>query len=514
MDYKKRVDIAEKILSEVNEALDIYYEIGLTEKEYFVTYPMMFLEEHFQSQRTGEITGMVEVKLASWLIGEMIKRGAKIDLKANYNEESYQYYKNDAIPLLRELFLKVDTIDEIKDTYSVCSAKITEKNGEYLISKAFLKDKYDKEKIYYDQTFDTEKFHEDRSIIIKSTDLVLKKFSMSVNHPTITFMNHVRYLDVKCYEASKERVEIDVSEWLGRNIKSDIIRSKKELISILGYFHYLGIAYHTRTQLVGDRNFIFAIKEEDLLKKIRIATGLSKEIIKNYIEYFTYRGIGTTNHFPLFESDGLYGFIPSSMILNDWQFSITAGHYMKKIQFKDRDKTISRNVSALINNAIKEIDNIKACYEHYYDLVTQEGNSDIDIAIYCEEQKSLLVIEAKWIDNHYKDHDDEKFSNVYSTVNKIYSKQLSKHKLYLSADENGLRKLFNAPIEVERIEYIAVDKRSQIHTDDMHLLSVYIFVLLIKKYTKNSKLDLNEMLNEIFSLRTSAEYYDLFSVTL
>ena len=514
MNYEIRLKIANEIDKSIEERLNLYYELVKEDNAFFSVYPLLFLEENFAIQRNKVQTGMVEIKVTSWLLGEMIKRGANFNINTSSNKDSYETYKRNMVPILRAMYIKSDTIDEIKDTYSICSAKIVGENNKYQIYKSFPIDKYKKEDVYFNNRYDFEKYERDQKIINRTTEMIVKKFVKSKKHPTITLHEYIRNIDLKIYEACKERVSIDISEKLGKNIKSDVIGSTKELISILGYLYYAAMGYHTRTQLTNDSNYIFALMKQDLVNKLKIATSLSEGKIQKYLDYFTFLGKGTLNNFPLVKSNEIFSFIPSSIILNDWQFSIVSGHYMKNIDFKNRDKSISQNVIEMVRDSLEKFENIECVFEHYYELLTESGNSDIDIAIYCKNQETLLIIEAKWIDNHYKDYDDEKFSNIYSTLNKIYDKQLKKHKSYLSEGELGLSKLFSYPINPKKIGFIAVDKRSQIHTNEKHMLSVYVLLLLIEVYTEKNQLNLSAMIDEINCLETGTEYIEIFSIDI
>lgn len=60
-----------------------------------------------------------------------------------------------------------------------------------------------------------------------------------------------------------------------------------------------------------------------------------------------------------------------------------------------------------------------------YSFKDEMGNkldSDIDYAIYDFTYNKVLIIEAKWIDKHYKDEIDKIYRNIFQTLNSIYTK--------------------------------------------------------------------------------------------
>ena len=126
----------------------------------------------------------------------------------------------------------------------------------------------------------------------------------------------------------------------------------------------------------------------------------------------------------------------------------------------------------------------------------------------------ILIIEAKWIDKHYEDEIDKRYGMILQTLNDIYTKQIKKHKIYLSNKDN-IDTLFvednryNKNMEKPEIFYLAVDKRNQMHIDDRHMVSEYMLIYFLRKYTNNNQLDLCEMWKEIGDLKTKVEYISI-----
>ena len=93
--------------------------------------------------------------------------------------------------------------------------------------------------------------------------------------------------------------------------------------------------------------------------------------------------------------------IPSSVILNDFQFSIVNGHYLKQLDFINKDSTVSQSIVDYITNHCKVYKNIIYNTNYCYSVKgkTFNGkpfNSDIDVAIYDKANNCMIIIECKW----------------------------------------------------------------------------------------------------------------------
>ena len=195
---------------------------------------------------------------------------------------------------------------------------------------------------------------------------------------------------------------------------------------------------------------------------------MSSEKVKKIVEYFINTGLPNFLEFPLFELDNKLITIPSLILVNDWQFTIINGHYLKDITINNRKKTISETTENKLYNLLKNIKDVVVAKQVPYSFKDEEGkinNSDVDFAVWDKKTNTVLVIEAKWIDRHYKDEIDKRYGEILRTFNSIYNNQISKHKKFLSRIEN-INYLFNySTDEVVQFEtmptifYLAVDKR-------------------------------------------------------
>ena len=188
---------------------------------------------------------------------------------------------------------------------------------------------------------------------------------------------------------------------------------------------------------------------------------------------------------------------------------------MKDITINNRKKTISETTENKLYNLLKNIKNVVVAKQVPYSFKDEEGktnNSDVDFAVWDKKTNTVLVIEAKWIDRHYKDEIDKRYGEILRTFNSIYNNQISKHKKFLSRIEN-INYLFNySTDEVVQFEtmptifYLAVDKRNQMHIEEKHMITEYMMMYFIKENIHDGELDILTFWNEISNLRTKFEY--------
>ena len=188
--------------------------------------------------------------------------------------------------------------------------------------------------------------------------------------------------------------------------------------------------------------------------------------------------------------------------------------YWKNIIISNREKTISTVTEERIEKALLGVTNVavaKTVPYSFKDELGNELNSDIDYAIYDFTHNKALIIEAKWIDKHYKDEIDKIYGKIFQTLNSIYTKQIDKHKKFLQKQENidflfSNDKNYRKGLSTPEIYYLAVDKRNQMHIDERHMVSEYMLIYFIHKYVSDNQIDLESMWKEINGLQTKVEY--------
>lgn len=188
--------------------------------------------------------------------------------------------------------------------------------------------------------------------------------------------------------------------------------------------------------------------------------------------------------------------------------------YVDKLSISNREKTISTVTEERIEKALLGVTNVavaKTVPYSFKDELGNELNSDIDYAIYDFTHNKALIIEAKWIDKHYKDEIDKIYGKIFQTLNSIYTKQIDKHKKFLQKQENidflfSNDKNYRKGLSTPEIYYLAVDKRNQMHIDERHMVSEYMLIYFIHKYVSDNQIDLESMWKEINGLQTKVEY--------
>lgn len=128
--------------------------------------------------------------------------------------------------------------------------------------------------------------------------------------------------------------------------------------------------------------------------------------------------------------------------------------------------------------------------------------SDIDVAIYDIKTQKLLVLECKWKENVYLNHDD--YLQIEDAIRKVYSRQLEKHQFYLGLGKEKISKIFDDEIDFDKITnldilYLFVDKRIQFHDNkkNRHAVPIFLLAHLFEKYSTEDELDLNALFEDI-----------------
>ena len=331
-----------------------------------------------------------------------------------------------------------------------------------------------------------------------------------------------KYPDMELYNCCIEIIEKDLNKWEAR-VRSNVFDSPNHLAKVIAYFYYHAMlkSIAIRIDMDFEEDFFEIGKEcimyfdkkgciDDIVKISR----LPEHKVVNVVNYLINDGKMNLLEFPLFEVEDSLVTIPSLILVNDWQFTIINGHYLKNIIISNREKTISTVTEERIEKALLGVTNVavaKTVPYSFKDELGNELNSDIDYAIYDFTHNKALIIEAKWIDKHYKDEIDKIYGKIFQTLNSIYTKQIDKHKKFLQKQENidflfSNDKNYRKGLPTPEIYYLAVDKRNQMHIDERHMVSEYMLIYFIHKYVSDNQIDLESMWKEINGLQTKVEY--------
>lgn len=519
--YMEQYEVAMKtkkyLIGEMENFFNEYIEKYLNDIGYLQFYPLILAEELYSMNSKNPMIVADEMYKLSWFVSN-IKSKINVQQSCNsfkFNKTKYLNFKDKYFTKISNLYwVYKEIITKLDDIYSPVSLFLEGGSKEYKLIWPLISSPIQATAIYYYQTFDKEILEFENKTRSAPIQYIMSKIMVSLEKGSLdTF----KQFDEKLYCLCTKCVEIDINK-LGGRIRSSEIKSSADLVKFLSYFYYHSIIkkYNINSIFNVDeqhnpKDYLIKKEKSELIEELVNITDLSEGKINKLINYFIFEKNGSFNEFPLFDYNGTIYWCPFSWILNDFQFSIVNGHYFKNIEFQHRDKTISHSVVAEIENKFKQYSNLKVKTEFYYEykLENKKVNSDIDVAILDEKNKTLLIIECKWKDNFYAIAGEEIITKVYRGLQKIYSDQIHKHMGYFQNNKESINRIFNNKVlntnDID-IQYIVVDKRSQLFIDDMKLVPLFGLLYLAENISEKDDLNLKKLLNTISSFKTSIEY--------
>ncbi|MEJ8555324.1 hypothetical protein [Tepidibacter sp. Z1-5] len=492
-------------------------------------YMLVIVEEGFYGPDSSkQKLGQIKRSSIERFIKELLRRGATFKT-LKYDHAKYNKYTQyiDEVIELAEMGIIVDSIEKTKGI-DVIKVECIGKN-EYELIFPEIEDDLDREEIYFNtneeeieikskptQYLDALYITPNLSYIKEGSILELKK--------SYSILNELdKNIDWKFYSLCKESIKCDIKK-IGSDFKSEIINSRTELIDILGFIYYLAHINLIKSGLNPvcinkpiEQGFVICYKKEELLRLMSETTRVDIEIVNRYIEYlsFTKECKGRMNEYPLFDTGDYILFIPSSILLNDFQFSIVNGHYDKGIDILDRKDTVSQSVVDKIYNKCCNYKNIAIAEnkEYFVKDIKYKGKilkSDVDIALYDKLSNRVLVLECKWKENVFLRYMN--YKNTEKAVKRAYTWQLGRHKAFIELDYKNIDLLFDDHEFLKSkpyfpiISYLMLDKRAQYHFDGKHIISEFILSHLIDKYSYGNILRLDLIIDEIESMNTRVKY--------
>lgn len=528
-EYDLRQYISIIVINEVEVQLLKYCEKYKEHIGFLLYYPLIKLEKRFCESDPYFKNAILDRKIISWFIRKMMYFGIKSNLSFAFDEDEYREFEI-KYKEIKKLFFDIEFAISVKDMKSIGRIQVTEiDSGRYLLLTPVIINNNNSDTIYYYGLHDPERSRKEQECvqslnqyIIEKYEIVRRKFTgFCVNYPVYNkFIKINRIIDKELLNLCINRVNLDIDK-MGNKVRSEVIDEQEELKKFIGLLFYLSRIRQTiyfAADITNTCNLydpIISLNKSWLINKMNRELYVSEDATNKYIDYFKidcdYEGQLT--EFPLIEYDDKIIIIPSSIMLNDWHFSIVNGHYFKKKTFYNREDTISISIVNDIIGKIKLYKNIVFCSNAYYEFTDSDEkfkNSDIDIGIYDPKLNSLLIIECKWKDNVFLP--SENYITIEDAVRKIYSNQLDKHKEYLELSKENINYVFNnnsAVVSQEAmpiIYYICVEKRIEYHMGDKHMISIYHLLQLFESHEKGDMLDLGGLLESLLSLRTSVSY--------
>ncbi len=465
------------------------------------------------------------------------------DRKLSFSKKAYIPSLDEAFSFveyilkLHDEFKRGEQIKEIRDCASKVKIK-SEGDNKYSFYFPIISEKYHKELLYYYGLDDTLNFEAERAIFVECEKYLHNKINVEelIIHPQKIFIYYnilkgmANVIDTKYFELCKKRIMSDLNKISSSSLRSVddntnkvIIGSKDELATFLALLYYLSRLCMQKYMLVsatmvGELEYVCQYNLSKILS-LGKQVGLSRDSVIGYIEYFSMDvniENGNFTEFPLLKFKDKIIWIPSSIVLNDFQFSIVNGHYYKRIRFENKDETVSQSIIDYIVKHSSKYSNILYNTNYVYSVPNEtfKGkpfNSDIDVAIYDKVGKKLLIIECKWKENVYQNR--ENYVRIEDALKKIYDNQLEKHQAFLERDIININKLFDNQIDFTKegdidTLYLFVDKRIQYHDNETnrHAIPIFILAYLFENYSSNSQLILTDVFSEIREMQSKVEY--------
>lgn len=501
----------------VNEWLDKH------NVNYWLLYPLAMIELGAMDNAPETTDNLLKRCVVSFIYAKAVKNGKKLYIK-KFNIPGLKKYIREYENVLLHIFQNHRFSREINDINPVSKPKLTQiDEHKYQVTTSLVSDKYQEENFYFYGEDDPKRNELERKQIM---DLHLK-FWNKIILEQVLISKLEKNIDNDLYQGCIKIVEKDINKWAS-NVRSAVFDKPIQIAQVIAFFYYqamlksIGVRIGTlegEEYIDNATDIIMIFDKTQCIRDISSISHLNLTKAGRIVEYFINKGNVNLLEFPLFEIENKLITIPSLFIVNDWQFTIINGHYAKNIPIKNREKTLSVVTEGRIEKVLQDVTNVAIAKTKPYSYQDDNGEiqcSDIDFAIYDKIRNVILIIEAKWIDKHYGDEIDKRYGMIFKTLHSIFSKQIKKHRKFLSHREN-IDFIFEDDKRYIRSEaepiiyYLAVDKRNQMHIDEMHMISEYMIIYFLKKYINNFELNLNDLWDEISSLKTKFEYITVSS---
>lgn len=520
-DYEIMGELTRLIEIRINDGLNNFIKKYERKDNYFLVYPLLNIELGAMSEPPESNDNLFNRCIAGYIYKYLITIQKSLIVQP-INAKGLEKYQSKVHTELVKLFQDYRVLREIKVGNAVSRAKLEMRGvNEYQMITSLVSDKYKEEDFYFFGFDNVEEAKKERDLIQRGHSKFWDKYVL-YNYEDFQRNRMEESIDIELLTYCKSLVRKDLNKWNG-NVRSTIFRNIEELCDVIGFLYYLAFLRSMRARIistcVGFDKSIYDIllmqyDKDWLIAKVSEVTGRHINKVTQIINYLINQGGANVLEFPLFQINNCIITVPSLLMVNDWQFTIINGHHTKRIDISNRQKTISNITEARIHNLLRNVDNVLLAEEKYYEYTDETGtkkNSDIDYAIYDLLHNKLLIIEAKWKDNHYYDEIDKSYIKIEDTVNDIFNTQIYNHKNFLSKlgsidylfDNNEKLSTNNVSPEVF---YIAVDKRSQFHKNGNHMVSEFMLLCFLDACISKESIDLRIFIEEISTLETKVEY--------
>lgn len=512
------------LLGGLHEIIDQNIDIRIKEwldnhnVNYYLLYPLAMVELGAMSEVPESTNNLFKRCITSYVYSKVILNKKKLYLR-KLNIPGLKKYMKEYEKTLYPLFQNYRFSREINDINPVSKARLT-KMGEhrYQLTTSLVTDKYKEEDFYFYGEDDKDK---NRMELEQTKELHLKFWHKIVIQQTL-IKELEQNIDKTLFRDCLNIIEKDLNKWNSK-VRSKVFDNPRQIALVIAFFYYYAMIRSICVRIVTLENedyienadeCIMQFDKEKCIHDIVSICNIREKKVRDIVEYFINKGNVNLLEFPLFEIENKLITVPSLILVNDWQFTVVNGHYTKNISILNRQKTISVITEGRLEKLMESVRNVaiaKTVPYNFKDVDGKLNDCDVDFAIWDKKRNAVLVIEAKWIDKHYGDEIDKRYGKIFETLNSIYTKQISKHKIYLS-EISHLNFLFKDDVRftpcdaMPEVFYLAVDKRNQMHIGDKHLISEFMLIYFLKKHIYAEEFDLLEFWSEISSLQTKFEY--------
>lgn len=450
---------------------------------YLLLYPLAMVELGAMSEVPESTNNLFKRCVISYVYSKVISNKKELYLK-KFNIPGLKRYIKEYENKLYPLFQIYRFSREINDINPVSKAKLAVVGeNRYQLTTSLVTDEYREEDFYFYREDDTDKSKRE---LVQIQELHKKFWTKIVIHQTL-IKELEQSVDRTLYKECVKIIEKDIHKWNSK-VRSKVFDNPEQIVLVIAFFYYYAMIRSICVRIATLENeeyidnadeCIMKFDKEKCIHDISSIGNIRKEKVRRIVEYFTNKGNVNLLEFPLFEIENKLITVPSLIMVNDWQFTVINGHYAKNISISNRQKTISVVTEGRVEKLMETVKNVAVAKTVPYNFIDEEGklnDCEVDLAIWDKKRNAVLVIEAKWIDKHYEDEIDKRYGKIFETLNSIYRKQISKHKIFLSELSN-LAFLFKDDNRYTQCDvmpavyYLAVDKRNQMHIGDSHMIS-------------------------------------------
>ena len=386
--YVVRAELAKLVSEKIDKGINMYIDKHKNDIRYFLHYPLIDIERGLEKLRAEDLENNKLRDIFGFLVSKTFSLWETLEYKEVTSvDNGYCNYKKDR-EVLCSVYQDNLTYLEIKDGNSYAKSLIEKlSDTEYRLTTSLVTNKYPEEDFYFYGKDDISELKKEEEFIIKN----LRHFILKYIHQIKKIDKLYEELDKELLTYCNHRVKFDLSK-LHFKTKSSVFSSINEVVDVLSFLYYLAQVnfikrkvYHIMCRRLIDADYLIKIPKESLINKISDVYGIKESKVNKIISYLTNIGSKNIFEFPLFEHDDFIFSVSSLIIVNDWAFSIVNGHYIKRISFERREKTISLSTEIKLESCLKNVKNILFSKERYYEYRNEENariNSDIDFAIF------------------------------------------------------------------------------------------------------------------------------------